>query len=109
MSKKIRIEKTEQCTIYSVGISDKFRVLQNSDEEFIIQKLFKETETKRDFLWWKKTSSWDEWKRVDENGQKYYYIGYYIPISNYCQFKTYKNLDKAIKWIYDYNKYPIYY
>jgi hypothetical protein len=107
MIKEIRIEKTEQCTIYSVGISDKFRIVQNSDNEFIIQKLYKETETKG-YLWWKKTSSWDEWKRVDKNGQKYYSIGYRIPISNYDQFKTYKTLDKAKKWIEDYNKYPIY-
>lgn len=105
MSKEIRIEKTAQGTIYSVGISDKFRIVQNSDNEFIIQKLFKETETKG-CLWWKKTSSWDEWKRVDKNGQKYYNsIGYRIHISNYEQFKT---LDEAIKWIEDYNKYPIY-
>ena len=104
MSKEIRIEKTEQCTIYSVGISDKFRIVQNSDDGFIIQKLFKETET-QGYLWWKKTSSWDEWKRVDKNGQKYYSIGY---ISNYDQFKTYKTLEKAVKWIDDYNKYPIY-
>lgn len=104
MSKEIRIEKTEQCTIYSVGISDKFRIVQNSDDEFIIQKLFKETETKG-YLWWKKTSSWDEWKRVDKNGQKYYSI---FCISNYDQFKTYKTLEKAVKWIEDYNKYPIY-
>ena len=107
MSKEIRIEKTEQCTIYSVGISDKFRIVQSSDNEFIIQKLYKETDTKG-YLWWKKTSSWDEWKRVDKNGQKYYSISYRIHISNYDQFKTYKTLEKAIKWIEDYNKYPIY-
>ena len=105
MSKQIRIEKTEQCTIYSVGISDKFRIVQYGDDEFIIQKLFKETETKG-YLWWKKTSSWDEWKRVDKNGQKYYNIRYRI--SNYDKFKTYKTLEKAVKWIEGYNKYPIY-
>jgi len=107
MGKEIRIEKTEQCTIYSVGISDKFRIVQNSDDEFIIQKLFKETETKG-YLWWKKTSSWHEWKRVDKNGQKYYRKGHKIRISNYDKFKTYKTLEKAVKWIEDYNKYPIY-
>jgi hypothetical protein len=104
MSKEIKIEKTEQCTIYSVGISDKFRIVQNSDDKFIIQKLFKKTETKG-YLWWKKRISWDEWKRVDKNGQKYYRIRY---ISNYDKFKTYKTLEKAVKWIEDYNKYPIY-
>ena len=102
MSKEIRIEKTEQCTIYSVGISDKFRIVQNSDDEFIIQKLFKETETKG-YLWWKKTSSWDEWKRVCTKGYKYFNIGYSLQ-----KFKTYKTLEEAVKWIEDYNKYPIY-
>mgnify|MGYP003644538630 FL=1 len=106
MSKEIRIEKTKQCTIYIVGISDKYRVVQNSDDEFIIQKLFKETETKG-YLWWKKTTNSEDWKRVDKNGQKYYKRVYKIQISNYYQFKTYKTLDKAVKWIEDYNKYPI--
>ena len=104
MSKEIRIEKTEQCTIYSVGISDKFRIVQNSDDEFIIQKLFKETETKG-YLWLKKTSSWDEWKRITTDGQKLVIISYY---SNDTRLKTYKTLEEAIKWIEDYNKYPIY-
>jgi hypothetical protein len=102
MSKEIRIEKTEQCTIYSVGISDKFRIVQNSDDEFIIQKLFKETETKG-YLWWKKTSSWDEWKKVCTKGHKHFNLGYSLQ-----KFKTYNTLEDAIKWIYDYNKYPIY-
>lgn len=102
MSKEIRIEKTKQCTIYSVGISDKFRIVQNSDDEFIIQKLFKETETKG-YLWWKKTSSWDEWKRVCTKGHKNFNFGYSLQ-----KFKTYSTLDDAIKWIKDYNKYPIY-
>lgn len=106
MSKEIRIEKTEQCTIYSVGISDKFRIVQNSDNKFIIQKLFKKTQTKG-YLWWKKTTNSEEWKRVDKNGRKYY-IGLHINISNVDRFRTYKTLDKAIKWITDYNKYPIY-
>ena len=106
MSKEIRIEKTKQCTIYIVAISDKYRVVQNSDDEFIIQKLFKETETKG-YLWWKKTTNSEDWKRVDKNGQKYYKRVYKIHISNYYQFKTYKTLDKAVKWIEDYNKYPI--
>jgi hypothetical protein len=104
---EIRIEQTEQCTIYILGISDKFRIVQNSDEEFIIQKLFKVTQTKGNW-WWKKTSILDEWKRVDKNGEKYYYIGYDIRISNYDKFKTYKTLYKAMKWIEYYNKYPIY-
>lgn len=105
--RKVKVKKTDGYTIYCIGISDKFRIKQISDNEFIIQKQFKETETKG-CLWWKKTSSWDEWKRVDKNGQKYYNIGYTVHISNYDQFKTYKTLEKAVKWIYDYNKYPIY-
>jgi len=107
MSKEIKIEKTKQCTIYIVGISDKYRIVQKSDDQFIIQKQFKETETKG-YLWWKEISSCDEWKRVDKKGQKYYNVGYRISISNYDQFKTYKTLEKAIKWIEDINKYPIY-
>ena len=107
MSKEIRIEKTKQCTIYIVGISDKYRVVQNSDDGVIIQKLFKETETKG-YLWWKKTTNSEDWKRVDKNGQKYYKRVYKRHTSNYYQFKTYKTLDKAVKWIEDYNKYPIY-
>ena len=106
MSKEIRIQKTKQCTIYIVGISDNYRIVQNSDEEFIIQKLYKETQTKG-YLWWKKRSSSEEWKRVDKNGQKYYKRVYKIHTSNYYQFKTYKTLEKAVKWIEDYNKYPI--
>ena len=107
MNKEVKIEKNKQCNIYSVGVSDKFRIVQNSDEEFIIQKLYKESQTKG-YLWWKKTTNSEEWKRVDVNGWKYYNIGYKIMRSNRDDFKTYKTLDKAVKWIEDYNKYPIY-
>jgi len=102
MSKEIKIEITEQCTIYIVGVSDKFRIVQNRDNEFVIQKLFYRTQTKG-YLWWKKTKILDKWKRVDKNGHIYYNI-----LSKINDFKTYKTLDKAIKWIEDYNKYPIY-
>lgn len=107
MSKEIKIVKTKQCTIYIDGISDKYRIVQNSDEQFIIQKLYKETQTKG-CLWWKKTTNSEDWKSVDKNGIEYYSVGIRIHISNYDQFKTYKTLEKAIKWIEDFNKYPIY-
>ena len=106
MNKEIRIEKTKQCTIYIVGISDKYRIVQNSDDEFIIQKLYKESQNKG-YLWWKKTTNSEDWKRVDKDGQKYYSFGMHIHISNADRFRTYKTLDKAVKWIEDYNKYPI--
>lgn len=102
MSKEIRTEKNEQCTIYSVGISDKFRIVQNSDDEFVIEKLYKETETKG-YLFWKKTYTLNKWKKVCTKGYKRYNSGYSLQT-----FKTYKTLEKAIKWIEDYNKYPIY-
>jgi len=105
--RKVKVKKTDGCTIYCVGISDKFRIKQVSGNEFIIQKQFKESETKG-YLWWKDTHTLHEWKRVDKNGQKYYSKGIRIHISNADRFKTYKTLDKAIKWIYDFNKYPIY-
>jgi hypothetical protein len=107
MNKEIKIEKTEQCTIYVVGVSDKYRIVQNSDDQFIIQKLYKETQTKG-YLWWKKTTTSEVWKSVDKNGMKYYSVGIRIHISNSHLFKTYKTLEKAVKWIEDYNKYPIY-
>ncbi|MBT7493501.1 MAG: hypothetical protein HN704_18030 [Bacteroidetes bacterium] len=107
MNKEIKIEKTEQCTIYVVGVSDKYRIVQNSDDQFIIQKLYKETQTKG-YLWWKKTTTSEVWKSVDKNGMKYYSVGIGIHISNSHLFKTYKTLEKAVKWIEDYNKYPIY-
>tara|TARA_B100000780_G_C21065087_1_gene428244 strand:+ start:633 stop:956 length:324 start_codon:yes stop_codon:yes gene_type:complete len=105
--KDIKIEKTDKCTIYVAGVSDKFRIVQKSDDQFIIQKLYKETQTKG-CLWWKKTTNSEDWKSVDKNGVKYYSVGIRIHISNDHLFKEYKNLDKAIKWITDYNKYPIY-
>ena len=105
--RKVKIKKTDGCTIYFVGIRDRFRIKQISDNKFIIQKQFKETEAKG-YLWWKDTHTWNEWKRVDKNGEKYYSRGRHIHISNANRFKTYKTLDKAIKWIEDYNKYPIY-
>ena len=51
----------------------------------------------------KKTKILNEWKRVDKNGHMYYKFCYRIN-----DFKTYKTLEKAIKWIEDHEKYPIY-
>lgn len=107
MSKEIKIEKTEQCTIYVVGVSDKYRIVQNSDDQFIIQKLYKETQTKG-YFWRKKTTTSKVWKGVDKNGNKYWSGGRHFHISNIDLFKTYKTLKKAEKWIKDYAKYPIY-
>ena len=105
--KDIKIEITDKCTIYVAGVSDKYRIVQNSDDQFIIQKLYKETQTEG-YLWWKKTSRFEVWRSVDKNGNKYYSIGIHIHISNIDLFKTYKTLEKAEKWIEDYVKYPIY-
>ena len=90
MSKQIKIEITEQCTIYIVGVSDKFRIVQNSNDVFIIQKLFKRTQT-TGYLWLKKTNILDEWKRVCTKGYKYFNIGYSLQ-----KFKTYKTLEEAL-------------
>ena len=106
MSKEIKIEKTEQCTIYVVGVSGKFRIKQKSDNKFIIQKLFKKTQTKG-CLWYKKTTTKEEWEDSDEYGREYFSYKYGLISNNHC-FKTYKTFNKAIKWIEDYNKYPIY-
>ena len=100
--RKVKVKKTDGCTIYCVGISDKFRIKQVSDDEFIVQKQFKETEVKG-YLWWKDTHTWNEWKRVCPKGHKDFNLDYSLQ-----KFKTYKTLEDAIKWIYDYNKYPIY-
>lgn len=99
MFKEIKIEQTEQFTIYIVG-NNKFRIVQIHDLEFIIQKLYKKTITEG-CLWWEKTITTHKWHRVDINGKKY-------NIENYDQFLIYNTLEKAIKWIEDYNKYPIY-
>lgn len=88
MSKQndVIINNENNYTLYCVGISDKFRIKQISDNEFIVQKQFKETETKG-YLWWKDTHTWNKWKRVDKNGQKYYSKGIHMHISNADRLK----------------------
>ena len=94
----MEIEKTENFTIYKVD-SEKFRIVQESDKEFVIEKLCKNKETKG-ILWWKKTREWEVWRNVDIKG--HFYFRYSVQT-----FKKYKTLGKAIKWIQDYEKYPV--
>lgn len=106
MSNKIRIEKRLEFTIYHVG-EDKFRIVQNSEQEFVINKLFKR-EIKTGFFPPKKTICIHEWVKCDKDGNKIYsYAGLGTYITNVHRFTVYKSLEEAIKWIEDYSKYPI--
>jgi hypothetical protein len=106
--KEVKIIKDQGFTIYCVGISDRFRIKQISDNEFIVQKLFFK-ETTKGYLWWKKTTINECWQRVDKHGVKYYSLSFRsLSINNHDFFKTYESFYDAKKWIEDYNKYPIY-
>ena len=102
---EIKIEETEKFTIYNVGNIDKYRIVEYSDNRFIIQKLYKRQKTKG-YLWWKENYGYNEWERVDQNGEKYYSLFHLSSLNS--EFKVYKTLNKAIKWIENINKYPIY-
>ncbi len=107
MSKEIRLEKTEQCTIYIVGISDKYRIVQTGEESYIVEGLFKETRIKG-YLWWKKKISENKWTRVDKYGNKRYAIYGRITLNNFSDLVTYKTKYGAENWIKTHKEYPIY-
>ncbi len=99
------VENKEHCPLNQIDISAyKFRIMQVGDKKFYVQKLFKETRTKG-YLWWKKTETIEDWKRVDTQGRRLLIRRYY---SNIDLLKTYKTLGKAKKWIEEYGEYPIY-
>lgn len=88
------------------GLQEAFRIKQLSDNEFIIEKPFLIEKTKKSF--WKTTTTKKvEWKEVDTKGRKLYLsrVNYYF--NNLSQFKIYETKQKAIKWIEEYEKYPI--
>lgn len=105
MEKLIKINKTEQCTVYTAREGVKLRIVQTGDNKFIIERLSKKSKTKG-CLWWKKTSVIDEWERVDVFGRPYFMI--FTRVSNIDILTTFENFEKAFKWINDYHKYPIY-
>ena len=107
MNKEIKIEVIDDFTVYIVNNVERFRIVQNNENEFIIQKEYITTKVIK-FLWRKKIITHTDWKRVDKDGVKYYSIGTYVRRTNNDNFKIYKTFDKAVKWIEDYNKYPIY-
>ena len=83
---------------------ESFRILQNAEDEFIVEKLFVVTET-RGMLWWKKYIKKKEWRRCDNMGR---HLHFGATWTNLSQFETYGTLEEAKKWIKDYAKYPIY-
>ncbi len=108
----MKIESTEEGTIYSLRselVDIKFRIVQRADEEFIIEKKYRERD-KRNILWRIKPKYIDVWERVDEAGEKDYVyrlrnFGYISHIHQ--KFITFNSLESAKKWIKDYFKYPI--
>ena len=106
-NKDIRITKTSKETIYSIGNFDKFRIVEVAENQFVIERLFK-SRVKKGILWWKKENVYYQWKRINKYGNSEY-VSLYVPkINNLDSFITYKSKEKAIKWIEDYVKYPIY-
>ncbi len=103
----MKIEKTNDYTVYIVSDNEKFRIKQTKENVFVIQRLFKVVETKG-YLWWKKTTSSYKWESVDNYGQALYNSCIEIYIINLKHSKSYSTLEDAIKWIEDYSKYPVY-
>ena len=101
----MKIDKTQGFTIFSINKDDKFRIVQESEKEFVVKKLFARTVI-NGYFWWVK-STFNEWRTIDCNGDRYYELGMSRQITNEHLFKKYNTLDKAIKWIKDYEKYPI--
>lgn len=106
MKEGIKIKKTNQGTMYIVG-DNKFRIVQNSENEFIVQRLFKTTKNEGRF-WGRRTIVSEEWKKVYKDGEKYVSLALSDEVITSGRFKPFDTLESAIKWIEDFSKYPIY-
>lgn len=87
---------------FSDGIQDAFRIKQLGDKRFIIERAFR-IERKEGSLFRRKTIIEYKFIRVDVYGYKRVLNRYFLYSQN---FKEYKSIKKAEKWIKDFEKYP---
>lgn len=106
MEQTKELSEKKQCDIHVVSSSNDFLIRQTSEKEFIILKKYKETETKG-YLWWKKTITKEEYRRIDRYGNKFFILTYPIYFTNLDKLDSYKSKKEAKRWIANYNKYPI--
>tara|TARA_R110000851_G_scaffold278752_1_gene431834 strand:+ start:232 stop:525 length:294 start_codon:yes stop_codon:yes gene_type:complete len=96
MKAEIKIEKTKEGTIYTLEGKGTFRIVEVGFCVFVLEKRFEDFTISGVF--WHKINIIEQWKRIDNEGEE----------TDDCLVERHYSLDYAIKWIHDYNKYPIY-